>query len=243
MRKAIFAALAAAVILLAVSCGQILPNDSLEGTWTSRNDIRTMSYTFRADGTFRYLLKDSKTGAEVTAIEGTWEITPEGLLHMNAPIEKYVSRYTEEFARFVIIYDESPTKYIYFGSADDPDYIDESFYSVCTIEAENTYSFQQSTEGTHYGVPVTTDSTKRFEFDPENGKCIVTISDEMVYENGTYLKSTKQYNYTAQSYDVPSYIAYKLYNEIMFSEEELMNYTLLNNSLLLGSLNVLLTRE
>lgn len=90
---------------------------------------------------------------------------------------------------------------------------------------------------------MTTDSFKRFEFDPENGKCTETISEEMVYKNGTYLKSTKGYTYISESCSVPSFIAYKLYNDMMFSEEELMNYTIVNDSLLLGNLSVLLTRE
>ena len=242
MRKAIIAVLAAMVIMLAVSCGMGMFDSSIVGTWTAKTDRRILRYSFYEDGTFRYLLKDSRTGAEITDISGTWEINEDGRLHMNAPISIYVSRYDEDLARYALIHTEEP-KVMCFSSASDPDYIDESFYKPYTVEAENSYSYKDSEEFDQYGVHLTKETTRLFEFDPENGKCVMTVTEEMDYENGTYCKSTKKYNFTAVSQTIPSFIAYKLYNDKMFSEEEVLDYTISGETLLLGNMNILLTRQ
>ncbi|MBQ4281437.1 MAG: hypothetical protein II753_05005 [Spirochaetales bacterium] len=242
MRKAIIAVLAAAVMLLAVSCGMGMFDSSIVGTWTAQTDRRSMRYSFYEDGTFRYLLKDSRTGAEITDISGTWEINGEGRLHMNAPISIYVPRYDEDLARYALIYTGEP-KVMCFSGASDPDYIDLSFCKPYTVEAENSYSYKDSTESDQYGVHMTNETTRLFEFDPENGKCVMTVTEEMDYENGTYCKSIKKYNFIAESLDIESFIAYKLYNDMMFSEEEILDYTISGETLLLGNMNILLTRQ
>ena len=242
MRKAIIAVLAAAVMLLAVSCGMDMFNSSIVGTWTAQTDRRSMRYSFYEDGTFRYLLKDSRTGAEITDISGTWEINGEGRLHMNAPISIYVPRYDEALARFVLI-DMGEPKTMCFSGASNPESIDESFFKPCTVVAENSYSYKDSEEFDQYGIHLTKETTRLFEFDPENGKCVMTVTEEMDYENGTYCKSIKKYNFIAESLDIESFIAYKLYNDMMFSEEEVLDFTISGKTLLLGSMNILLTRQ
>ena len=242
MRKAIIAVIAAAVMLLAVSCGMGMFDTSIEGTWTTKTERRILRYYFNDYGTFKYTLEDLKTHEKITEVSGTWEITPEGLLHMNAPITTYSPRYPEPFARYALIYTEEP-KVMCFSSASDPDYIDESFYKPYTVDAENTYTYKDSKESFQYGVFMTSKSTNTFEFDPENGKCVMTVTEEMDYENGTYCKSTKKYNFTAESLTIPSFIAYKLYDDMMFSEEEILNYTISGKTLLLGNMNVLLYKE
>ena len=56
-------------------------------------------------------------------------------------------------------------------------------------------------------------------------------------------KSIKKYNFIAESLDIESFIAYKLYNDMMFSEEEILDYTISGETLLLGNMNVLLYKE
>jgi len=239
MRKVIIAVLTVAIIVLTVSCGMI--DESLIGTWSSKTDRRILSYTFNDDGTFRYVLKDLSSNRTITDISGTWEINADGLLHMNAPITNYVSRFND-FPRFVLIHTEEPYVMCFCG-ADDPDYIDESFYKPYTVVAENSYSYTEKTESNQYGVMMTNDSTYLFEFDPANEKCVMTVTEDMDYENGTHCKSTKKYNCKAEDYSCISFIGYRLTEDMMFEEDELFNYTISGKMLLLANLNVLLTKE
>ena len=149
--------------------------------------------------------------------------------------------------RYVFIYTGDPeNKLMYFGASNsgDPNDMDLSFYREYEYDGVDTYTYGDSTEGDDHGIPTTTRSAKRFKFEDEQNRCTLDIEDKYEYENGTYNKSIKSYTYYADDPIITSdFICYRMYNEMMISEEEDLTYSINGKHLTLGPMSQIFTKQ
>ena len=239
-------ALALIALVLMASCSLMDINTTLEGTWVGETDLRNLSYTFNSDGTFSYTLKDKKTGREITHINGSWKYGHEGYIVMSAPITIYESRYTEDYPGYVFIKTGDPeSKLIYFGRSmtESPYNLDTSLFREYETDGNGTYTYADSLEYDDHGVTTWTKSARRFKFE-DGHKCTYSTQDTTDFENGSYAKSTKTYTFYAEDPDViGEYVRYKIYNDMMISEDEELTYTITGKTLTLGRMNQVLTKK
>ena len=247
MKKIILALAAVLLLVIVASCAMPEINESLIGTWVGENQLRNLSYTFNSDGTFNYILKDKRTGKEVTHINGTWKYGHEGYLIMSAPITIYESRYTKDYPGYVFIKTgDDENRLIYFGrsmSGDPYELSDPSLYREYETDGKGTYTYADSLEYDDHGIKTMTKSARRFVFQ-EGNTCTYSTEDTTEFENGSYTKSTKSYTFHADnSYKKDDYICYKIYDDMMISEDEELTYTITGKTLTLGRMSQVFTKK